>query len=354
MTSMQSIEFDGKRLRKAVARKTVDYNTAVVEYLENRVWQRDYRDARALQPDSGYYTRELTLEWSSFTKHARHLISSHSITALSLSAPRPTRCAVPSSAWCGLPRAAASSQGASSGEFTLWNGLTFNFETILQAHDSSVRCMVWSHNDTWMVTGDHSGYVKYWQSNMNNVKMFQGHKEAIRGISFCPTDTKFTTCSDDGTVRVWDFLRCFEEKILRGHGADVKCVDWHPQKSLIVSGSKDSQQPIKLWDPKSGQSLATIHAHKSTVMEVKWNRNGNWLLTASRDHLLKLFDIRKMNQEMQTFRGTQEGGLHDLLIPALSMAARNPNFEGSRVHLVTKSVERGRLNLPPIAADATT
>ncbi|KAH7955337.1 hypothetical protein HPB52_000372 [Rhipicephalus sanguineus] len=57
MTSMQSIEFDGKRLRKAVARKTVDYNAAVVEYLENRVWQRDYRDARALQPDSGYYTR---------------------------------------------------------------------------------------------------------------------------------------------------------------------------------------------------------------------------------------------------------------------------------------------------------
>ncbi|KAH6932425.1 hypothetical protein HPB50_005764 [Hyalomma asiaticum] len=35
MASMQSIEFDGKRLRKAVARKTVDYNAAVVEYLES-------------------------------------------------------------------------------------------------------------------------------------------------------------------------------------------------------------------------------------------------------------------------------------------------------------------------------
>ena len=41
--------------------------------------------------------------------------------------------------------------------------------------------------------------------------------------------------------------------MLRGHGADVKCVDWHPQKGIIVSGSKDSQQPIKLWDPKTGQ-----------------------------------------------------------------------------------------------------
>ncbi|KAG5847700.1 hypothetical protein ANANG_G00128970 [Anguilla anguilla] len=157
--------------------------------------------------------------------------------------------------------------GASSGEFTLWNGLTFNFETILQAHDSPVRAMTWSHNDMWMLTADHGGYVKYWQSNMNNVKMFQAHKEAIREASFSPTDNKFATCSDDGTVRIWDFLRCHEERILRGHGADVKCVDWHPTKGLVVSGSKDSQQPIKFWDPKTGQSLATLHAHKNTVME---------------------------------------------------------------------------------------
>lgn len=46
--------------------------------------------------------------------------------------------------------------------------------------------------------------------------------------------------------------------LFSGHGADVKCVDWHPTKGLVVSGSKDSQQPIKFWDPKTGQSLATL------------------------------------------------------------------------------------------------
>ena len=91
--------------------------------------------------------------------------------------------------------------------------------------------------------------------------------------------------------------------MLRGHGADVKCCDWHPQKGIVVSGSKDSQQPIKLWEPKSGQVLYTIHAHKSTVMDCAWNKNGNWLVTASRDHLLKLFDIRNLKEELQTFRG---------------------------------------------------
>ncbi|KAG8445367.1 hypothetical protein GDO86_010232 [Hymenochirus boettgeri] len=38
-------------------------------------------------------------------------------------------------------------------------------------------------------------------------------------------------------------------------------------------------------------------------MEVKWNLNGNWLLTASRDHLCKLFDIRNLREELQVFRG---------------------------------------------------
>ena len=38
-------------------------------------------------------------------------------------------------------------------------------------------------------------------------------------------------------------------------------------------------------------------------MDIKWNANGNWLLTASRDHLLKIFDIRKTKEELQTFRG---------------------------------------------------
>ncbi|XP_070560840.1 pre-mRNA 3' end processing protein WDR33-like [Ptychodera flava] len=286
--------FDGKRMRKAVHRRTIDYNASCIRYLENRLWQRDYRDMRAIQPDNSYGT-DLPLP----TAMTYNTINSVTTKFVRTSTNK-VRCPIFVVRW--TPEGRRLVTGASSGEFTLWNGLTFNFETILQAHEYPVRTMTWSHNDMWMLTGDHAGYVKYWQSNMNNVKMFQAHKEPIREASFCPTDNKFATCSDDGTVRIWDFLRCHEERILRGHGADVRCVDWHPIKSLLVSGSKDSQQPVKLWDPKMGTSLATLHAHKNTVMGVKWNQNGNWLLTASRDHLIKLFDIRMM-KEMFTFRG---------------------------------------------------
>lgn len=50
-------------------------------------------------------------------------------------------------------------------------------------------------------------------------------------------------------------------------------------------------------------SITIRHAHKSTVTDIRWNQNGNWLLTSSRDHLIKIYDIRNMLNEMQTFRG---------------------------------------------------
>lgn len=65
--------------------------------------------------------------------------------------------------------------------------------------------MKWSHNEEWLLTADHSGYVKYWQANMNNVEMYQAHKEPIRGVryAFVHLDSSY---SSDG---VYVFTICF-------------------------------------------------------------------------------------------------------------------------------------------------
>ena len=68
-------------------------------------------------------------------------------------------------------------------------------------------------------------------------------------------------------VRIWDWEYYREERALTGHGWDVKTVEWHPYKSLIVSGSKDNL--VKLWDPRTGNSLSTLYGHKNTVMKVR-------------------------------------------------------------------------------------
>ncbi|KAL4203735.1 hypothetical protein AMTRI_Chr01g105350 [Amborella trichopoda] len=50
-------------------------------------------------------------------------------------------------------------------------------------------------------------------SEMNNVKANKSaHKEYVRDLSFSWTDLKFCSCSDDDTIKVWDFARCQEKR----------------------------------------------------------------------------------------------------------------------------------------------
>ena len=56
--------------------------------------------------------------------------------------------------------------------------------------------------------------------------------------------------------------------------------------SPASAGSKDGL--VKLWCPKSGRNLSTLHGHKGTIMATQWNVNGNWVLTASRDQTSKV------------------------------------------------------------------
>lgn len=192
---------------------------------------------------------------------------------------------------------------SSSGEFSVFNGANFQFENVVQAHEQPSRTLSWTHNGEWLISGDDSGHVKYWQSNMNSIVDFTAHPNTIiRELCIAPTDAKIATGGDDAVIRVFDFHTTREERILRGHGNDVRTVAWHPFKGLLASGSKDTQQPVMLWDPRREGSLCTLTTHKNTVTSVRWNKNGNHLLTCARDHLIKLFDIRKMKM-LQEFRG---------------------------------------------------
>ncbi|CAL2237538.1 unnamed protein product [Prunus armeniaca] len=285
--------FAAKRMRKLTQRRAVDYTSTVVRYMQIRMWQRDARDRTVLQP-----TPAAAIDMLPTVAYSDNPSTSFAAKFVHTSLNK-NRCSINRVLWTPTGRRLIT--GSQSGEFTLWNGQSFNFEMILQAHDQAIRSMVWSHNDNWMVSGDDGGSIKYWQNNMNNVKANKSaHKESVRDLSFCKTDLKFCSCSDDTTVKVWDFARCQEERTLTGHGWDVKSVDWHPTKSLLVSGGKDNL--VKLWDAKSGRELCSFHGHKNMVLSVKWNQNGNWVLTASKDQIIKVYDIRAM-KELESFRG---------------------------------------------------
>lgn len=188
---------------------------------------------------------------------------------------------------------------STSGEFTLWNGMAFNFETIMQAHEASIRTATYSHWEDWLISGDQEGIIKYWQPNFNNVKEIQAHEKGngVRGLAFSPTDVKFVSGSDDASIKIFDFARGESEVTMTGHSWEVRCVDWHPKKGIVVSGSKDNT--VKLWDPRNGQCLTTISSSKQQISRTVFEPSqGIMLATCGRDKLTRIFDIRMMRDTL--------------------------------------------------------
>ena len=219
---------------------------------------------------------------------------------------------------------------SSSGEFTLWNGTGFNFETIMQAHDSAIRALTYSHSDDWLVSADHDGIIKYWQPNFNNVESIRGHHDPIRDLAFSPTDSKFVTASDDSTLRIFDFAGGHAESTLTGHGWDAKSCDWHPTKGLIVSGSKDHL--VKLWDPRTGRCLTTLHGHKNTITKTVFERvRGMCLATSARDQTARVFDLRMM-RDICLLRGHEKDISTLAWHPVHSNLLSTGGSEGSLFH----------------------
>eukprot|EP00428_Durinskia_dybowskii_P012944 CAMPEP_0170207912 /NCGR_PEP_ID=MMETSP0116_2-20130129/3535_1 /TAXON_ID=400756 /ORGANISM="Durinskia baltica, Strain CSIRO CS-38" /LENGTH=672 /DNA_ID=CAMNT_0010458373 /DNA_START=61 /DNA_END=2076 /DNA_ORIENTATION=+ len=278
---------------RRIVRRTIDFGSDVVRWLQDCImprqsaapWQCHYAYAREVMPPFATPERP----YDSICPRFAHASTNK------------TRAPVHVVHW--FPHGRRLLSGTQTGEMTIWNGLQFHCENILQAHNAGIRAMQWNPEENVLVSGDQLGIIKFWDQYIYNFQTFQGHKDAICDISVSPTGLKFCSCAEDSHAKVWDLRTGDEERAFTGHGWDVKCCDWHPTKGLVATGSKDSQ--IKLWDPRASEAITTIYCHNNTVTRVKWSPHGQFLASASRDQLVMLMDIRTMSVR-KVFRGHQK------------------------------------------------
>ena len=79
-----------------------------------------------------------------------------------------------------------------------------------------------------------------------------------------------------------------------GHSREVKSLDYSLDGKLLISTSKD--QKLMVWDLQTGQKLIDILAHYDGGRHVAVT-NGNKLVSAGFDHIIKLWDWEVLSKE---------------------------------------------------------
>jgi platelet-activating factor acetylhydrolase IB subunit alpha len=118
----------------------------------------------------------------------------------------------------------------------------------------------------------------------------KGHTSTVNGVSFAPTGTILASCSTDLSIKLWEFSQSYTcLRTLRGHDHTISAVRFIPQPSLFSSDTNNNNK-------SNGQNTPGSRSNPTTTTETSTGVDGSragatHLLTASRDHTVKLWDI---------------------------------------------------------------
>lgn len=138
--------------------------------------------------------------------------------------------------------------------------------------------------------------IKVWKDDEDDwdcVETIEGHKSTVWEACFDTEGKYLASCSEDGTYIIWELEDSFKKVLVVDdiHKRPIYSVDWSKQ-NLIAGGSADDSIRIFSFDSdsKTVNLLATkLKAHSNDVNCVRWNPDGDILVSCSDDKLVKLW-----------------------------------------------------------------
>ncbi|KAH9518630.1 Lissencephaly-1 B [Bulinus truncatus] len=116
-----------------------------------------------------------------------------------------------------------------------------------------------------------------------------GHRSPITRVVFHPVFSLMVSCSEDATIRVWDYETGDYERTLKGHTDSVQDVAFDSAGKFLVSCSADLS--IKIWDFNGYECIKTMMGHDHNVSSVTFMPSGDFVVSSSRDKTIKMWEV---------------------------------------------------------------
>ena len=183
-----------------------------------------------------------------------------------------------------------------NGKVEIWSYATNTLVKSIQVTELPVRTGKFVARKNWIVIGSDDFHLRVYNYNTGEkITQFEAHPDYIRGISIHPTKPYVLTCSDDLTVRLWDWENNWKlEQVFEGHQHYIMSVNFNP-KDPNTFATACLDRTVKIWSLGSSVPNYTMVAHDAkgvNYADYYPQSDKPYLITCSDDKTIKIWDYQ--------------------------------------------------------------
>jgi WD40 repeat protein len=126
--------------------------------------------------------------------------------------------------------------------------------------------IAYSPDGTLLAVAGSAGIGLYEAHTLTEIGVLYGHTREVLSIAFHPDGTLLASGSADSTVRIWDVMLQQEIAVLRGHTGPVFAVAFSPDGTLLASGGGYNDGTVRIWDMGQQHEVAVLRGEPSQVL----------------------------------------------------------------------------------------
>ncbi|MBZ3885337.1 WD repeat-containing protein 88 [Sciurus carolinensis] len=144
--------------------------------------------------------------------------------------------------------------------------------------------------------------IKIWDvtSKATLLTITQAHENAISNCCFTFSGHFLCSSSWDKNLKIWNVHTGeFRNRgacvtLMQGHNGCVSSCCFARDNSFLISGGFDKS--VAIWDVGEGYRKLSLKGHEDWVMDVAISNNKKWILSASKDRTMRLWNIENIDQ----------------------------------------------------------
>jgi WD40 repeat protein len=191
----------------------------------------------------------------------------------------------------------------------IWDAQSGEVQAVLVGHEDIVNCVAFCPDGKTVVSGSDDDTVRIWDTQSTDEvidlqgreiavvrgregDVLRGHGDTVNSVAFSPDGKTVVSGSDDETAGAWDFQSSNETAVLREQCGSIDRLVFSPDGERIISASRRNRA-ARLWDVQRGNEVAVLRGGRDRPFEsAAFSPDGERIVWGSEDHIVRLSDTQ--------------------------------------------------------------